>query len=259
MGLHPPQFDSPPPFYLRNHVNRPLQVSGSRFSCFAGLFDCRDGCLRVDKYENLLFLHCPEASGHAGNLGEREQAVRLLYHWRDIFVEDMESLQATDPVVHTIPIYPSMRPHRAREPIYAADEIYWQVAMFPQMLKGGIIRRGMSPWADKTTWVNKKRMEVNDKGFRWPLKILHTYCSLNNATIKMNYLMKRIEPLLEELAKPERRFYFTADAAHGFYAVPIHPPLHIKQYSTHAWANFITLGCQWGFPDHRQLMHDLKI
>ena len=96
---------------------------------------------------------------------EREQAVRFLSRWRDIFVEDMESLPATDLVVNTIPTYPGMRPHRAREPIYAADEIHWQVTMLPQMLRGRIIRRGMSPWAGKTIWVNKKNMEVNGKRF----------------------------------------------------------------------------------------------
>ena len=60
----------------------------------------------------------------------------------------MESLQATDLVVHTIPTYPCIRPHRPKEPIYAANEIHWQVTMLLQMLKGGII------------------CQVNDKGYQ---------------------------------------------------------------------------------------------
>ena len=34
--------------------------------------------------------------------------------------------------------------------------------------------------------------------------------------------MKRIEPILEDLAKPGRKVFFSADAAYGFYAIPIH-------------------------------------
>ena len=134
-------------------------------------------------------------------LQEQKQAIRLLYCWKDIFVENMDSLQATDLVVHTIPTYPGVRPHRAKELVYTADEIHWQVTMLPQMLKGGIIRQGTSSWVAKTTWVDKKNTAVNEEGFRWPLRMVHIYCPLNNATVKSNYLMKRIEPILEELAK----------------------------------------------------------
>ena len=153
---------------------------------------------------------------------ERSQVLRLLWIWRDLFVERMEDLPVTDLVVHTIPTYPWSKPYRARDPIYAMDEIRWQKIVLPTMI-GNIVERGSSPWVAKTTWVNKKDTTVSEAG-RWPLRMVHTYCQLNDATIKTNYPMKRMEPILGDLANPQHRYYFSVDAAHGFYAVPIYPP-----------------------------------
>lgn len=153
---------------------------------------------------------------------ERIQVIALLYLWEDLFVEEIGDLPETDLVCHTIPTYPGARPYRAKDPIYAPDEVRWQSTMLPEMM-GTIIQPGTSPWAAKTTWVSKKDTAVDAIG-RWPLRMVHTYCPLNNATIKTNYPMKRIEPILEDVAKPGRRYFFSADAAYGFYAVPIYPP-----------------------------------
>ena len=153
---------------------------------------------------------------------ERRQVITLLYLWRDLFVEDIKDLLATDLVYHTIPTYPSARLYRAKDPIYAMDEVRWQTKMLPDMV-GTIIQPGTSPWAAKTTWVDKKDT-VRDSIGRWPLRMVHTYCTLNNATIKTNYPIKRIEPILEDLYKAGRRCFFLADAAYGFYAIPIYPP-----------------------------------
>lgn len=152
----------------------------------------------------------------------RNAVIALLYTWKDLFVEKLSDLPVTDLVCHTIPTYPGSRPHRAKDPIYAADEVRWQTVMLPEMVQGGIIRPGTSPWVAKTTWISKKETVMDSVG-RWPLRMVHTYCPLNDATIKTNYPMKRIEPILEDLAKPERRCFFSADAAYGFYAVPMHP------------------------------------
>ena len=58
--------------------------------------------------------------------------------------------------------------------------------------------------------------------------MVHTYYLLNNVTVKNNYSMKRIEPILDELSRPSRRYFFSADTAYGFYSVPIHPPYAYK-------------------------------
>ena len=87
---------------------------------------------------------------------------------------------------------------------------------------GTIVERGSSPWVAKTAWVGKKDTIVNENG-RWPLRMVHTYCQLNDVTIKTNYPMKRMEPILDDLGYPDHRYFFSFDAAHGFYAVPIYP------------------------------------
>ena len=148
--------------------------------------------------------------------------MRLLWTWKDIFVDQLEDLPATDLVVHTIPTYPEARAHRARDPIYAKDEIRWQTSILPDMI-GKIVERGSSLWVAKTTWVSKKETIIDENG-RWPLRMVHTYCQLNDVTIKTNYPMKRMEPILDDLANPSHRYFFSADAAYGFYAVPIYPP-----------------------------------
>lgn len=152
---------------------------------------------------------------------EEMRALQVLYLWKDVFVEKIGDLPATDLVTHTIPTYPGAKPYRAKDPIYAADEVRWQSIMLPEMV-GTVIQPGVSPWATKTTWVDKKDTTVDSVG-RWPLRMVHTYCPLNNATIKTSYPMKRIEPILEDLSRPGRKYFFSADAAYGFYAIPIHP------------------------------------
>ena len=87
-----------------------------------------------------------------------------------------------------------------------------------------IINPGVSPWVAKTTWVSKKDTVVHPVTGRWPLRMVHTYYPLNDVTMKSNYPMKRIEPIFDELADPRHRYFFSADAAFSFYAVPIHPP-----------------------------------
>ena len=138
-----------------------------------------------------------------------------------MFVDQVHDLPTTDLVVHMIPTVPHAKRYRARDPIYAIDEVRWQMTELPNMI-GTIVDRGASPWVAKTTWVIKKETVV-DKDCGWPLRMVHTYCQLNDATLKANYPMKRIEPILDNLADPAHRFFFTADAAYGFYAVPIYP------------------------------------
>ena len=150
-------------------------------------------------------------------------AVRLLWIWQDIFVDRVEDVPMTDLVVLTIPTLPYAKPHRSKDPIYAKDEVRWQTTILPDMI-GTIVERGTSLWVAKTTWVSKKDTTVDPSLGRWPLRMVHTYCQLNDATIKTNYPMKRMEPILSELANPSHRYFFSVDAAYGFYAVPIYPP-----------------------------------
>ena len=89
---------------------------------------------------------------------------------------------------------------------------------------GTIIGFTQSPWVAKTTFVGKKDSEQTRDpvtGFRTSLRMVHTYCALNRATIKSNYPMKRMEPIVNGLTKASQRYYFSGDTANGYYAVPL--------------------------------------
>lgn len=154
---------------------------------------------------------------------ERAKTIRLLYTWRTLFISDTRELPATDLVIHAIPTYANVKAHRAREVPVTPEEEAWQLRNLPPML-GVIIGFTQSPWSAKTTFVEKKdSADSRDPvtGFRTSLRMVHTYCALNDATIKSNYPMKRMEPIISGLAKGSRRFYFTGDATNGYYAVPL--------------------------------------
>ncbi|RAH44285.1 uncharacterized protein BO95DRAFT_326521, partial [Aspergillus brunneoviolaceus CBS 621.78] len=76
----------------------------------------------------------------------------------------------------------------------------------------GIIERCVSPWSSKTTFPRKS----NGK-----LRMVHQYLALNDAIVKMAYLMRRIEPILNSMALAKLHVFFKADAADGYWAVPL--------------------------------------
>ena len=156
---------------------------------------------------------------------QRKATIRLLYTWKTSFVSDTKDIPVTDLVVHTIPTYAGIRAHRARDVPHTAEEEAWQLANLPPMLES-IIGFTQSPWVAKTTFMGKKDSEKTRDpitGFRTSLRMVHTYCALNRATIKSNYPMKRMEPIINGLAKDSRRYYFSGDAANGYYPVPLLP------------------------------------
>ena len=53
------------------------------------------------------------------------------------------------------------------------------------------------------------------------LQIVHLYSLINEGTIPTAYPMRRIEPVLNNLAKLDRWFFFLADTANEYWAVPL--------------------------------------
>ena len=119
----------------------------------------------------------------------REKILRALYTWKDIFLDDRQ-LEVTDLVQHSIPTRVGTRPYRATEPSYTPKEIEWQLANIPKMLEVGVITYTSSPWSAKSRFVLKASGD---------LRPVHQFCALNEATIKSNYPMRRIEPILNNL------------------------------------------------------------
>lgn len=75
--------------------------------------------------------------------------------------------------------------------------------------------RCQSPWSSKTKFV------VKPSGVG--LRMVHTYCQLNAATIKLSYPLRRIESILNMMTQHRWNVFFKADAANGYWAVPLAP------------------------------------
>jgi len=162
---------------------------------------------------------------------QKEEAEKLLFTWKDLFASNIEEMPVTDLVVHRIPVYPGMQPRRTKDRIYTREETNWMVKKIPEMEEAGVIGRSESPWSHRTKFVRKK-----DGG----LRIVHVFCPIYQVTILSSYPMKRIEPLVNNLMRSAFSTYFQADAANGFWAVPMYLP--------HAYRTaFSTPGGQWQY------------
>ena len=113
---------------------------------------------------------------------ENERILRVLYTWKDIFLDDVRQLEATDLVQHSIPAREGTRPYRARE-LYTPREVEWQLSNIPKMLEAGVITYTSPPWGAKSRFVLKSSGD---------LRPVHQFCVLNEATIKSNYPMRRV-------------------------------------------------------------------
>ena len=141
-----------------------------------------------------------------------QMTARLFYTWRDLFVEDMVEMPATDLVTHTIPTREDAVPRRARDKLYTPKERDWMDRTIPRMLEAGIIDYSVSPWCHRTKFIPKKDGD---------LRMVHVYIPINAATVPNSYPMRRIEPVLNGLMRPGLRVYFQADACNGYWAVPL--------------------------------------
>lgn len=159
-----------------------------------------------------------------GNLAqgdERNEAARLLYTWRDLFVFRIRDLPATDLVVHRIPIFSNAKPSKAYSGLYNSREEAFQKDLLKQMEDAGVIVRCLSPWGARTNFVGKKDSLA--------LRMVHNYIPINGATIKAQYPMRRIEPILKAMTQSKVQVMFKADASNGYWAVKTIPE---DQYKT---------------------------
>ena len=154
-----------------------------------------------------------------------ERVRRLLYTWKDAFITDTAKMVGTDLVMHTIPTWENAVPVRAKAKLYTPKERKWMESNIPKLMEAGIIEHSFSPWSHRTKFVPKKDGD---------LRMVHMYCPINATTIPNAYPMKRIEPVLNNLLQPGLSVYFQADAANGYWAVPLTPEHAYKTaFDTH--------------------------
>ena len=153
--------------------------------------------------------------GDVANTSERyERAARILYTWKDCFATSVREIQATDLVMHHIPLQPSAKPFRGKIPVYTQEERNFIREMIPQLEAAGIIVRCESPWAATTKFPRKPTGK---------LRMVHVYCQLNKQTAKTNYPTPRIETVLDTIVIATNTVFFGADAAHSYWGILTHP------------------------------------
>ena len=156
---------------------------------------------------------------------EKKEAACLLYTWRDLFANDIKDMPVTNLLVYRIQIYRGTQPRRAKDRLYTKEELDWLEVNIPKLEEAGIIARSESPWVYRTKFVRKK-----DRS----LRMVHVFCTINSVMILSGYPMRRIEPVLNYLMQARFFSYSQANAAHGFWAVCMHPAhAYHTAFSTH--------------------------
>jgi hypothetical protein len=146
---------------------------------------------------------------------QRDHALQLLWTWKDIFCDDLATLPATDLIYHCIPTRRNCKPVRSKPRLSTAEEVAWLHGHIPAMEKAGIIDRLDSPSSAPSRFVMKKNNS---------LRLTHTFCPINDATMKSNYPMRRVEPILNNLMQPRFSMFWWTDASNAYWAVPVWPP-----------------------------------
>lgn len=160
----------------KDHLGFPTErrpIEHRRSLLTKGTFDFRTW---LEKYPVML--------GSTLENDEQRNQVRILFEtWKDMFVEDVRLMPATDLIEHYIPTYPNAIPVVARPVLYTAEEIQWQKDNFPAPIEAGIITSCHSPWSARSRFPRKSNET---------LRMVHVFCKLNNATIKAHHSMRRL-------------------------------------------------------------------
>ncbi|RDI83557.1 hypothetical protein Vi05172_g6513 [Venturia inaequalis] len=157
------------------------------------------------------FTKFPDIIGELADTAEKmDRARSLIWTWRHLFITDVRDMPATDLIIHRIPTYEGAVPRIAKPKLYTAEEEDWERKNFSKLEEAGIITRTNSPWSARTKYPRRQN---------GTLRMVHNFVPINKATIKSNYPMKRIEPILQNIGRPWVVCMFKSDASNGYWAV----------------------------------------
>ena len=148
-----------------------------------------------------------------------KQVQQLLETWKDIFCENIKDMPKTDLIEHRIPTYNNAIPRVAKPVLYTPEETKWQQENLPKLIEAGIVTQCVSPWSARSRFPRKED---------GTLRMVHAFVPVNKVTIKANYPMKRIEPVLQKVSQPRLRYMFKADGSNGYWAIGIFNPHAFK-------------------------------
>lgn len=170
-------------------------------------------CPEGDKDFDAWISRFPQMIGELVDTPEKiQKAKSLLYTWKDAFVESIRDMKFTDMMTHRIPTYANVVPKISKPVLYTEEERRWQLENLPAMVDAGVISPCVSPWSARSRFPPKEGVGK--------LRMVHAFVPLNTVTIKSNYPMKRIEPVLQAVSQPWVSQVFIADATNGYWQSP---------------------------------------
>ena len=151
--------------------------------------------------------HLPEVPGTLDE-SQKEALNKLLREYKDVFSKEGDPISSTSLVEHEIYTEgpPVRLPFRRQNPLVRAQE----QSQVKEMLRDGVIRSSISPWASPVVMVKKK-----DGSMRFCVD----FRKVNDATIKDAHPLPRIDDTLESLHGA--KFFSTLDLKSDYWQVPI--------------------------------------
>ena len=151
-------------------------------------------------------------------VGERQEANRLLYTWRDVFESNLLHIQTTDLIEHGIDLKADAVPARSKIPLYTEAELRFVNKLILAMEERGLILRCDSTWLARTKFPPKpNRPGKQEDNFR----MVHNYIPLNWHTLKSQYPCANIKQIVHTVVKNDKRCFFYTDATDSYWAIPL--------------------------------------
>ena len=157
----------------------------------------------------------------------------MLYIWQECFAKTLRDIKPTNLIEHSIDLEPNARPSYSKIPCYTEKERQFCDRIFPEIKEAGIMTRASSDWRCRSRFPPKKNGSEE-------LCVIHNYIPLKSQTIKPQYLMDRIEKVIDTIIRPKHRCYFITDTNNAYWAMRMKPGDEHK-------TGFVTLYGQYSY------------
>ena len=192
--------------FKKDHLNFSTQKRSSKY---------RRSLLTTDisKFESW-FIRFSDMFDSTLKNAKQIQKVKIFFEtWKNLFVENVKHMSVTDLIEHHIFTYSNSVFVVTRSVLYIAEKIQWQKNNLSTLIKIEIIIFCHSFWSVRNRFFRK---------FNETLWMIHVFCKLNDATIKTNHFMKRLEFILKNVAQSWIKHLFFANAVNEFWTISIY-------------------------------------
>ena len=142
--------------------------------------------------------------------GTRLEDIPIVKEFPNVFLDDISGLPPDREVEFTIDLIPSTEPISIPPNRMAPAELRELKAQLEELLSKGFIRPSISPWGALVLFVKKKYGS---------LRLCIDYRQLNQATIRNQYLLPRIDELFDQLQGS--RVYSKIDLRSGYHQLKV--------------------------------------